>query len=102
MHNLMPRKATTTLAGASEEKLVNLNRQEDRLRLTITNNTGADLRVRKGRGAAAGVGILLLANEVLIDEPLIIGTRVYMYQGEWYAYSAAGGDVDIDEETATL
>lgn len=102
MKNINPKQQTVPLGAASEDLLLKLNTQEDRVRLTITNNTGGDVRLRKGRGVSAGVGILLKADGILIDEPITIWNygraESYMYQGAWYAYSVAGGDVDVDEE----
>lgn len=90
---------TTTLAAATSTKIRPLNQFENRVRLTIINNTGADLRVTKGQGATAGIGYLLVSNGTLIDEVIDIAGKSYLFQGEWWGYSAAGGDVDVQEET---
>lgn len=90
---------TTTLGAATAGQVKAANPLLTRARITIINNTGADLRITKGQGAAAGIGTLLLANGILIDEPITIWNSPYMYQGAWYGYSVAGGDVDVVEET---
>lgn len=100
LRNIQPAGTdTTTLGAATATRIRHLNQFENRARLTIINNTGADLRVTKGRGASAGVGILLISDGILIDEPIIIWNSPYMYQNEWWAYSVGGGDVDVIEET---